>query len=454
MPYRSLNDFEQWSHLGFDGKLVMRKPIDIPFFTYSNHVPCYEANMYVHKRLLKSVKAGTLKAEASLIIHLIRFIETQPSLSSFSQLTDATFTLFVQNLQNEREPTGELARGNNRVINIIHRCIDFLKFIQEFHDLNNFIGTDKANSIQTIEKPYKIKIEGIKGFKEGISVTHACVPSKDAERKRHPVSSDDALRLWEHLKKQPVGKEKRTRDKAMYVVMEQLGARVTEFHLITLSDYEEARRSGMLKLTTLKRQDDKTIRHVPVPQIVLDYIAPYIKIRRKVMKAKKAKHDLLFINLKNGQPFSASSWGTYINNWKKEIGIEGELHTHLFRHAFITEKLKEIILLHNEVNSKDDFRKHLLHTTRFKQELQQWTGHTMLSSLDTYIDLVFSKINGYTETYNAVSLKSSVRLVKRHLSDIREMYKGKEVSRAEYDLRIDELLDSFEKDIDKSMNGK
>lgn len=124
----------------------------------------------------------------------------------------------------------------------------------------------------------------------------------------------------------------------------------------------------------------------------------------------------------------------------------------MFRHAFITEKLKEIILAHNELNSKDDFRKHLLHTTRFKQELQQWTGHTLLSSLDTYIDLVFSKINGYTETYNAVSLKSSVSLVKRQLSDIREMYNEKEISRIEYDLRIDELLDSFERDINNSIN--
>ncbi|HEK2728757.1 TPA: hypothetical protein ACXIB4_003393 [Proteus mirabilis] len=85
----------------------------------------------------------------------------------------------------------------------------------------------------------------------------------------------------------------------------------------------------------------------------------------------------------------------------------------MFRNAFITEKLKEIILAHNEINSKDDFRKHLIHTTRFNQELQQWTGHTMLNLLDTYIDLVFSEINGYTESYNVVYLKGSVSLVKR-----------------------------------------
>ncbi len=37
----------------------------------------------------------------------------------------------------------------------------------------------------------------------------------------------------------------------------------------------------------------------------------------------------------------------------------------------------------------------------------------MLNLLDTYIDLVFSEINGYTESYNVVYLKGSVSLVKR-----------------------------------------
>lgn len=455
MPYCKLEDFEYWSHLcPITDKLIMNAPRDIQYFTWSNYVPCYEANMYVRKRLLNKIKSSTLKQEAGLITHLIRFVEKQPSINSFSQLTDAMFTLFVQNLQTERKPTGELERTNNRVIDIAVRCLDFLKFVQEFHDLTNFIGNDKANAIQTIEKPYKIKIEGRKGYKEGISISHTSIPSKDAIRSRHPVSSDDALKLWEYLMSQPAGRDKRTRDKAMYITMERLGARITEFHLITVSDYEEAKRTGKIKLHTLKRKDDKTTRHIPVHQMVLDYIAPYIKIRKRVMKKKKAKHDMLFISLNDGQPLSANTWGTYLNEWKSAIGIEGQLHAHLWRHAFITEQLKDMVLTHNEINNKDDFRRHLLHTKAFKQQLQQWTGHKMLSSLDIYIDLVFEEINGYTETYNAVSLKNSVALMKRQLSDIREMYRNKELTCVEYDLRLDEMLNSFERDIDSSVNDR
>ncbi|HFG1847062.1 site-specific integrase [Vibrio parahaemolyticus] len=453
MAVSKLTDFEQWSHLGLDDKLVFRKALDIPFITFSNHVPCYEANAYIHHLMMKNLKRDTIRGYAYDIIHLVNFIEKQPTLSRFSQLTDSTFTLFVQSLQAERTPLGELARKNNTVIKIAHTCLEFLIFIQDFHDLNYFIGKDKANAITTIEKPYKRKLEGRKGVIECVKITHAAVPTKDEVRKRHPVSQDDALRVWEFIKTQK-NKDKRRRDMALYTTMEQLGARISEFHLIKMSDYEEARRTGMLTLTTLKRKDDQTSRKIPVPHLLLSVIADYIKIRKKIMRKKKVQHDYLFISLTTGQPFSSDSWGTYMNTWKKELGIEGELHPHLWRHAFITDKLKELILATKEVNDKDDFRKHLLHTQTFKMQLQQWTGHTMLSSLDTYIDLVFADLHGYTEVYNAVSLKASVDLTRRQVEVIKEQVRNRDITVIEALLQVENLLDAFETDINNSSSTK
>ncbi|EIE1198466.1 site-specific integrase [Vibrio parahaemolyticus] len=453
MAVRKLKGFEQWSHLGFDGKLIFRKPLDIPFVTYSNHMPCYEANAYIHKLIVRNLKSDTIRGYAHDIIHLVHFIEKQPLLSRFSQLTDATFTLFIQSLQAERTPLGELKRNNNSVIKIAHTCLDFLEFIQDFHDLSAFIGKDKSNSIRILEKHYKRKQEGYKGYIEGVKVTHAAVPTKDEIKKRHPVSEDDALRVWEFIKTQE-NKDKRKRDMALYTAMEQLGARVTELHLIKSSDYEEARRTGMLTLTTLKRKDDNTTRKVPVPHLLLSMIADYVKVRKKAMRKKKVQHDYLFISLTTGQPLSAESWTTYMNAWKKELGIEGELHPHLWRHAFITDKLKELILATKEVNDKDDFRKQLLHTQTFKMQLQQWTGHTNLSSLDTYIDLAFADIHGYTEVYNAVSLKSSVVLAKRQVEFLKEQVSKKKLTTTAALIEFEGLLEAFQSDIDKSMVSK
>jgi site-specific recombinase XerD len=450
MAVRKLKGFEQWSHLGFDGKLIFRKPLDIPFVTYSNHMPCYEANAYIHKLIVRNLKSDTIRGYAHDIIHLVHFIEKQPLLSRFSQLTDATFTLFIQSLQAERTPLGELKRKNNSVIKIAHTCLDFLEFIQDFHDLSAFIGKDKSNSIRILEKHYKRKQEGYKGYIEGVKVTHAAVPTKDVIKKRHPVSEDDALRVWEFIKTQK-NKDKRRRDMALYTAMEQLGARVSELHLIKMTDYEEARRTAMLTLTTLKRKDENTTRKIPVPHLLLSVIADYIKVRKKVMRKKKVQHDYLFISLKTGLRLSADSWTTYMNSWKKGLGIEGELHPHLWRHAFITDKLKELIFATKEVNDKDDFRKHLLHTQTFKMQLQQWTGHTILSSLDTYIDLAFADIHGYTEVYNAVSLKSSVDLAKRQVEFLKEQVSRKELTTTSALREFEEMLEAFQSDIDKSI---
>ncbi|MDO6498884.1 tyrosine-type recombinase/integrase [Photobacterium sanguinicancri] len=452
MPIHKLKDHKQWTHIGFNGKLQFRKPIDIPFVTYSNHLPCVEANAYIRTLVMTNKKQGTIRSKVHNINHLIRFVETQPIIIKFSQLTDSTFRLFIQSLQGEREANGELKRSNNTVISIARSCVDFLCFVQSFHDLINFIGTDKSNSIQIIEKTYKHKPEGYKGFIEGVVKTHSAFPTSDAKKKRHPVSADDALKIWNHIKTQP-SKDKRKRDMALYTAMEQLGARVQELSLIKWNDYEDARRTGSLKLTTLKRRDDKTNRYIPVPSVLLRSFSDYGKVRKKVMKKKKVKHDFLFISLTTGNPLTADSWTTYINGWQKNLGIKGTISPHLWRHAFVTEKLKELILINAEINSKDDFRKHLLHTATFKQQLQQWTGHTNLSSLDTYIDLVFADLNGYTAVYNAVALMSSVKLVERQIEALEEQITSKEITATAALTEIKYLLNAFQADIDKCIDN-
>ncbi|MBF4291116.1 site-specific integrase, partial [Vibrio anguillarum] len=83
--------------------------------------------------------------------------------------------------------------------------------------------------------------------------------------------------------------------------------------------------------------------------------------------------------------------------------------------------------------------------------LQQWTGHTQLSSLDTYIDLAFADIHGYTEVYNAVSLKSSVNLAKRQVELLREQVARKELTTTAALREFEVMLEAFQLDIDKSI---
>jgi hypothetical protein len=132
----------------------------------------------------------------------------------------------------------------------------------------------------------------------------------------------------------------------------------------------------------------------------------------------------------------------------EDLGIKEELHPHLYRHAFITHKLKEIILQHNEINDADDFRKHLIHAETFKLQLREWTGHTQLYSLENCIHLAFAEINGYTKAYDAVALSSSVSIVKDQLKRVKKQIQEKEVTLTEGMNIFEDLIENFEADIE------
>lgn len=463
MPVSFLKDFKRWGNYSpIDNKLKMVDASNTPFITYDNGIPCHEANMYMHKQLAaqrsRRIKGGTLKTYANQIIHLVRYCYNNEI--RFSQLTDTRFTLFVQGLQGERDKYGELVRSNNHVVQIAQRCLDFLDFVQYCHDLNNFIGERKENAIRVKYKKYTISIEGSKNKKEVKVLTHISIPTRDAVKRRLPVSDDSALKVWEHIQNQS-NRIKTLRDTAIYQCLEQLGGRVSEIHLITVDDIENAVNSGKnpyLVLTTLKRRDNDERRNLPVTHIFLSSMMDYIKkSRRKIIKKTVGKandHGYLFVSLTTGKPLQSDSTTHAMNTWKKEAGVEGEFHPHLFRHAFITNKLKEIILQHKEITSADKFREHLLHTESFKMQLKEWTGHTHSHSLDTYINLVFADLNGYSKVYSAVQLNDSVKVMKQQIEQLKRQLKSKSITLTEGLHVLDGTLEAFESDIESALSSQ
>jgi site-specific recombinase XerD len=462
MSVSRLTKFSTWDFFNpLENKLTFINADEIPFITYPNRMPCYEANIYMtaqlHKGLSRKVKGGTIDNYAHCIIHLVN--HCYKNQIRFSQLTDSSFTLFVHSLQGERKKSGQLARSNNRVRNIVSQCLSFLVFIQELHDLENFIGTGKHNTIRIIKKEYKISNEG-SPYKEIVSyISHTAMPSKDPVKKRLPASENDMLKAWKYIGSLE-NKEICERDKILYQCMEFLGARVTEIDMITVRDIEDAIATGStpyLKLSTLKRRDGDQTRNIPIPPGILSNIKRYIRIvRRKNIKrtiGNKNDHGYLFISTTTGKHLDTKTITHIVNKWKKGADIISEFHPHLFRHSFITNKLKEIVLKHKEINSADKFREYLLHTERFKMELQQWTGHTKPYSLDIYIHLVFKDLAGYSKTYNAVQLNDSVKVMHRSIEQLKKEIQLKKISATETLLIFEESLIAFEKHIQSSLKA-
>lgn len=456
MPVEIIKNYVGYSHYSnITKKLELTKPQTIPYVTYDDGVPCYEVNLYLLSKLEEGVSTrvggGTLRTYANQIIHLVKYCQNNNVI--FTQLTDSHFSQFIRCLISKRDNLGNLKRTGRQVRQIGTQCIHFLMYVQGFYKLENFIGEDKSCVISIKFKRTRLKTEGDKLF-DIESPTHNSFPSDTPLKRRHPVSEDSAMKVWEYINNQ-ANREKRIRDIAFYSFLEITGARNSEIHMATVKDIDYALAQGnvpLLRLTTLKRNNHQ--RFIPVPQAFLSTINQYIrKVRRKVIKRTIGvtnDHGYLFVNLRNGEPLSSESTRRRMNEWKKECGIKENFHPHLFRHAFITNTLKRIILQHNNINNTDDFRKHLLHTEKFKLELQQWSGHTNTSSLNTYIDLVFADINGYQKVYDIASIVNATEDILVRAKALISQLNGKLINVNEATSDLIEIVEAFENDVNNA----
>lgn len=458
MPITYLKEFELWDFYSpLDKKLKLINANNFPHITYDDGLPCYDAIGYMRSRLSgeNKVKMTTLKTYAKDIHHLVRYCYQNKVL--FSQLTDDRFRHFIQTLQSERNHHDQLVRTNNHVIKIGKQCLDFLMYIQTSDELVNFIGEGRENAIRVKNKTHQIRIEGSKNTKIVNEISHAAIPTKNPVKKRDPISREAASKVWEYITTQDNPK-KRFRDKTIYQCLESLGARITEVHLLKVDDIKRAMRSGKnpyLEVTTLKRRHDEVeSRFIPVTNDFLLSMEEYnLHVRKKIIKetiGKKNDHGYFFVSLTTGKPLQSSTITGYMNEWKKILGITTPVHPHLFRHAFITNKLIELIREHKVAN-QDEFREAILHTEMFKMKLKEWTGHKFLSSLESYLHLAFAQINGYDKAYSAVSLNDSVKVMKQNLEGIKFQATKKEITPTEMLFLLEKTINTFEESVEKAL---
>lgn len=453
-------EFEIWDYYShISAELKTRSIKDIPFIRWPNRLPCIEANLFMlsqfNKSLSRRVKGGTLRTYAFNLSHLLRFCFD--SQINIIDLTEGRFTLFIRGLQAEKTSMGDRVRTNNQVIKIGRTCIDFLRFVADFHAVENFIGQENFNAIKVEEKEFKIVPEDSKKPIIKYYWQHNSFPSPDNKNKRHPIS-DDAVKALKKVIRSQIDSKLMKRNLCLFQAYEQTGGRRTEIAMLKVSDvkkaYESELECPMLRLQTLKRKDQNSFRQVPVPWIFIDNLMDYISTNRRRIIRKTIgignDHGYLFISHTTGKPLTPDTISTYMNNWRAESGVEDQAFVHLIRHAYITEKLKCIILEHN-LENKDQFRKSLLNTERFKMQLREWTGHTNLSSLDTYIDLAFADLAGVNHTYTAVTLKSSVEVVKDRLDMLKTDTKNSHKTTTEIFNEVDRIIAAFEVDINRSL---
>jgi hypothetical protein len=136
-----------------------------------------------------------------------------------------------------------------------------------------YISTFKAASYEALDilnSPESL-LKQLRGFVGFMYSQYDCKPVYDATY--YVIRTLIAFTEYEIDTPQlsPLNKAVRYSDIARYQLMEQTGGRVVERHLETVDDFKDARdmNEPSLKMHTLKRKDEQTTRHVPIPHTLV-----------------------------------------------------------------------------------------------------------------------------------------------------------------------------------------
>lgn len=441
-----------------DKSVVYREAINLPFICFPDGKPCNIANAYMLKLYSKGLSTGTdggsLKQYASNISPLIRYCFLNSI--DFLHMTSDRFTLLINGLRAEKDDNYSSVpkRDSNTLNSIGRRCLDFLEFIGELNGDADFV----KNAIQAEKKTIRLPAPNSrKGFIERLVWHHKSFDTDSPFKKRGPISQNSIDMLYEAVNQLSEEDNNRFLERRRVVLLrllEMTGARVGELARIRLEDLERAFKQSapMLRLITLKKGKEEEIREIPVLRQDLMVIKAFVRsVRAKKIRdtiGKNKDHGYLFISDTTGKPIQSRTLSNEIGLLRRASGINKKACAHMFRHRFIT-KLFVRLALQFDLDNKDEFRKALLSTERIKQEVQQYTGHGSISSIDHYVDLAFDEISGFTKAASKIKVRTAYESFDSNVEVLqRELEKGMPIS--VYLKQYEELIKERKLDIENA----
>lgn len=367
---------------------------------------CHEVALFLGKatrgNLSRFSKGGTLRTYVNNLSHLVRFCWRKNC--PFDELNDSIFTAFIQGLTKEKEKDGlesKDVRNANTVCNIGRRSLDFLSFVGELHGIDGFLD-GSGGHIKAEKRAIAVGSHNSRSRKLVYYWHHHSFPEPVPVEKRHLIGIDYVSRLRRAAVtcgSEPFVMQRRL---VMLRVLEATGGRRSEIALITVGDIEEAlaTEGPFLKLYSAKKMGmDKSKnphRFVKVTFNDLEYIRRYIEVFRAPLIERTLSgskdHGYLLISETSGTPIRDTTITGEVRTLRIAAKITGKAHPHLFRHRFVTIRLKDLILSHKLANRSEFELKFKM--AGFMKEVAEQTGHKSLGTLDHYIDWAFIELSG------------------------------------------------------------
>lgn len=413
-------DIDLFHYYNFVGNRVVTKSRkNIPFVTWPDGQPCLIVNLFLltslnKKKLSTNHRGGTLRAYAKDLTHLIRYCFDNNT--DFYEMNNSNFIMFMNGIQSERKRNKPdvKKRESNTSLQIGRLTLNFLDFVGHFYNDDNFVTKVIKATKKTLRKESK---KNKSQYFEVVYWHHECFETESSFKTRSPVRKVVIDSLYEAVSEIRSDRHTPTEQKFLDLrntclirCLEMTGARIEEISEIRVSDIVKAisQKDPKLRLVTVKQGEDQlSVRYIPVLHQDLVILKKYYRIyRSKIIKkiiGKKNDHDYFFVSFTTGNKMSSQSLGNLIGGLRRAAGIEEQACAHMFRHRFIT-KLFVRLLQQFDFENKDDFRRYLLDTNDLKTEIQQYSGHKRLDSLDVYIDEAFKEVSNLNAIVSTVNL--------------------------------------------------
>lgn len=157
-------------------------------------------------------------------------------------------------------------------------------------------------------------------------------------------------------------------------------------------------------------------------------------------------HDFLFVTERGGRPLGADTLTTEFSIIRRAAGIEEQACAHLFRHAFCTNIVANLIA-ETQALSPDSFRQTLMTNKMLAERAMSMSGHATLESLLDYVDAAFRVKSKFEQVIHNVEIARRYEVYERRRKRLLQDFKAGKIGKEKYIEREETLTAAMDRDL-------
>ena len=253
---------------------VFRKCGGLALISWPDYSACFEANCWIDELRAEGLDPVTSVQYGYQITWVLRY--AHDNLLSLHNFNEYHFVKFMKELKQESRAASDRSRSPKQNGVIGRKTLDFLEFIGKLYNILDLVAPQ--GRIQAVKKIVQIQTPSGRRFVETWFHSEVPIVKSTVSSKNKLLSSNQVKTIKHAIRTSNSGEYIRSRQRTVFLVLEETGARREEAAPILVSAVWEAKNmlSPSILLRTSKRGGIST-RLVEISPALLTLLEDYIK---------------------------------------------------------------------------------------------------------------------------------------------------------------------------------